>query len=95
MTYLSGDEAMVRDAMRAGTSSEKAVIASFSGHEVVTRNGGKTYEDEKPEKGVEYQVQLRSPAPGVLEHIYTLDRTGTLSYFMLNMEISLGRGMWF
>jgi hypothetical protein len=95
MTYLSGDEAMLRDAIRAGTSSEKAVIASLSGHEVITRNGGKSYEDEKPEEGVEYQVELRSPTPGVLEHIYMLDRTATLSYFMLNMEVSLGRGMWF
>jgi hypothetical protein len=95
MTYLSGDEAMVRTAMCAGTSSEKAEITSVCGHESITRDGAKTYVDEKPQEGVEYKVEFRSPAPGVLQHIYTLERTGTLSYFMLNMEVALGRGMWF
>jgi hypothetical protein len=95
VTYLSGDEGMVRTLMRKGTSSEEALLASFSGHEVITRDGGKSYEDPDPETGVEYQVRLRSPAPGVLQRTSSLDRTGTISFFMLNMEIGLGRGMWF
>jgi hypothetical protein len=70
-------------------------MASACGHEVITRDGGITSEDEAPEQGVKYEVELWSPAPGVLERIYTLDRAGALSYFMLKMEISLGRGMWF
>jgi hypothetical protein len=53
-----------------------------------------TFEDPNPDKGTN-RVELRNPAPGVLERIYNLDRRQTLDYFILNMEVSLGRGMYF
>ncbi len=95
ITVLSGDEAMIRDTLSRGTSSEEAEIASFCGHEVITRDGGMTYQDEAPEVGAQYAVELWSPAPGILQRSYTLSRAGALGYFILTMQTSLGRGMWF
>lgn len=93
MTYFSGDEGKVRDRLSAGTSCEEGVIASR--HEVITRNGGISCEQEEPQEGVKYKVKLRSPAPGILERIYPLDRSSALDYFILNEVNALGRGMYF
>jgi hypothetical protein len=93
MTYFSGNEAKVRDRLNAGTSCEEGVIASS--HEVITRDGGMSCEVEEPQDRVKYQVRLRSPAPGILERIYPLDRSSTLDYFILNEVNALGRGMYF
>lgn len=95
ITVLSGDEGIIQGALSKGTSSEEALIASFCGHEVITRDSGMTFEDEAPEPGVKYEVELWSPAPGVLQRSFTLDRAGILGYFILTMQVSLGRGMWF
>lgn len=95
VTVLSGNEAMIRDTLSRGTASEEAEIASFCGHEVVTRDSGMTYQDEAPEAGVHSEVELWSPAPGVLQRSYTVDQAGILGYFTLTMQTSLGRGMWF
>ena len=95
ITSVSGDDNLVEDALRAGTSSEEAYIASLAGHEVVTRDRGKSYQDERPEPGVKYEVALGSPSPGVLQTTYTVDRVVTLYYFVLKMEVGLGRGMYF
>jgi hypothetical protein len=93
MTYFSGDEAVIRKLMSKGTSCEEAVIAST--HEVTTKDGGISCETEEPQAGVRYEVKLRSPAPGVIERIYPLDRSSALDYFILAEEIGLGRGMYF
>lgn len=47
----------------------------------------------EPQEGVKFEVKLRSPKPGVLEQIYTLDRSSTLDYSILEIQFALGRGM--
>jgi hypothetical protein len=92
-TYFSGDEGKIRDLVIAGTSVEDA---ETSGVEVTVRDapGGGTVV-EVPEESVKHEIELRSPIPGVIERAYTLNRTTVLMYFILNMEIGLGRGMYF
>lgn len=67
-------------------SGDVAKIADSAKAGIVTAN---------PEAGVRFEVKLRSPKPGVLEQLYSLDRTSTLDYFVLTIQISLGRGMYF
>jgi len=72
------------------------VITSFTGDGArATAAAGTGQSIEEPQEGVAYSVKLRNPAPGVLERIYTLDRTSTLEYSLLRIQFALGRGMYF
>ncbi len=72
------------------------VITSLSGDEAKVRaEVGTGQSVVEPEGGVTYTVKLRNPGPGVLKQIYTLDRTSTLDYALLAIEVALGRGMYF
>lgn len=78
------------------TDSRRAVITFFSGDKAKIKDTmkAKTIIAE-PEEGVKFEVKLNSPTPEVLEHIYTLDEVSTLDYFILNVQVLLGRGMYF
>ena len=92
LTYFTGDQIKIRNLLTAGTSTEEALLTD---QEVITRDGGRTVADPNPEKSLNPRVELRNPGMGVLELVYTIDRSATLSYVILHMEVSLGRGMYF
>jgi hypothetical protein len=72
------------------------VITSLSGDGAKVRAEASTGQFvAEPQGGVKYVVKLRSSHPGVLEQSYTLDRTSTLDYSLLDIEFALGRGMYF
>ncbi len=73
----------------------KAVITYFSGDEARIRDAASvgTYAAE-PQQGVRFRVKIQNPMPGVLEQVFTLDRTDVLGYFIMIEEVAFGRGMW-
>jgi hypothetical protein len=74
----------------------RAVITSFSGDEAKIREEAKAATKiVEPQEGVKFEEQLHSPEPGVLEHIYTLDRATTVDYVGLMIVMELGRGIYF
>ena len=77
-------------------NERRLVITSFSGDEAKARAEASTGRSvAEPQDGVKYEVKLRNPEPGILEEIYTLDRTTTLDYSVLTILFALGRGMYF
>jgi len=73
-----------------------AVATYFTGDETGARiAAGKGTAVREPQAGVNFEVKFRNPALGVFETVYTLDRTSTLDYFLLDVEMALGRGMYF
>jgi len=77
-------------------NERRLVITSFSGDEAKARAEASTGRSvAEPQDGVKYEVKLRNPEPGILEEIYTLDRSSTLDYSLLAIEFALGRGMNF
>lgn len=95
--FASGDQQAVGILYALDPASErKAVITYFSGDEAKVRDAARVGTSiSEPQAGVKYEVRLRNPKPGVLEHSYTLDRFSTLGYFILTVMIALGRGMYF
>lgn len=74
----------------------RLVVTSLSRDDVKTKAVAKQgHAVSEPQEGVKYEIGLLSPAPGVLEEVYTLDRSSTLDYCLLAIQFSLGRGMNF
>jgi hypothetical protein len=96
-TINSGDPKAIGLLFALDPKNERTlVITSISGDEAMVKaEASKGQSLSEPQDGVKYVVKLRSPKPGVLEEIYTLDRTSTLDYALLNIEFALGRGMNF
>jgi hypothetical protein len=101
---LGGDSALVPSDPKAigvlfaldPKNERTLVVTSFSANDgKVTAEASKGRSVVEPQDGVEYEVKLRNPKPGVLEEIYTLDRTSTLDYSLLGIQFALGRGMNF
>jgi hypothetical protein len=66
-------------------SARSAVITSFSGDETRVRNTASAgVSISQPQDGVKYDVRLRSPKPGVLEQIVTLDRSSNAGLFRVD-----------
>jgi hypothetical protein len=77
-------------------NERRLVITSISGDVAKARGeASKGQSVSEPQDGVKFVVRLRSPKPGVLEQIYTLDRSSTLDYSLLAILFALGRGMNF
>jgi hypothetical protein len=77
-------------------SPRTATITDFSGDEAkIKETADKGTAVAEPQEGVKYTVKLRSPKTGVLEAVYTLNEVGTLDYFILDVQVVLGRGMYF
>jgi len=75
---------------------QTAIFRQFSGDEAkIQEAASKGTAVSEPEEGVKYTVTLRSPQPGLLEQVYTIDQTGALDYLILNVQMALGRGMYF
>jgi hypothetical protein len=80
----------------APSNPGNAKITEFTGDEAKIRDAAeKGTAVSEPEEGVKFAVKLRTPKPGVLEQLYTIDQIGTLEYFILTVQMSLGRGMYF
>jgi hypothetical protein len=96
-TYVQGDPKVIGVLFALNPKSELSLaLISFSSDEAKARaEAGKGQVVAEPEDGVKYEVKLRNPAPGVLEQIYTLDRSSTLDYCLLAIQSALGRGMSF
>jgi hypothetical protein len=96
-TFGPGDEKAIGRLFALDPSNQRtAVFTYFTADEDAVRDSARRgTEVEEPQAGVKYEVKLRSPRPGVLQHVYTLDRSSTLDYFILNVEMALGRGMNF
>jgi len=96
-TFGPGDEKAVGRLFVIDPINEQtAVFTYFTADEAAVRDSARRgSEVSEPQDGVKYEVKLRSPKPGVLERVYTLDRTSTLEYFILTVGMSLGRGMYF
>jgi len=72
------------------------VVTTFSHDEAETKaKASQGHAVSEPQDGVKYEIQLLSPAPGVLEEVYTLDQSSTLDYCLLAIQFALGRGMNF
>jgi len=77
-------------------NEQRLMITCLSGDEARTKaeaSSGKSVAE--PQEGVRFEIELRNPKPGVLEEIYTLDRSSTLDYSIMAIEVALGRGMYF
>jgi hypothetical protein len=96
-SFSPGDEQAIGILFALDPRNQRnAVITSLSGDYAKVREAAGTGTSvSEPQEGVRYEVKLRSPKPGVLEHAYTLDRSSTLDYFVLIVEVALGRGMYF
>lgn len=101
---LGGDSAYVqRDPKAIGVlfaldpmSERRLVVTSFSRDEAKAKaEASRGRAVSEPQDGVRYEVGLRNPAPGVLEEVYTLDRSTTLDYCLLAIQFALGRGINF
>jgi hypothetical protein len=78
------------------SNPESATITEFTGDEAQVRDAAaKRIVVAEPEEGVKYTIKVRTPKPGVLENLYTIDQVGALSYFILDVQVALGRGMYF
>jgi len=94
-TYVEGDPKAVGVLFALDPKSQRSlVVTSFSSDEAKAE-ASKGHVVSEPQDGVKYEVQLRNPAPGVLEEIYALDRSSTLDYCLLAIEFALGHGMNF
>ncbi len=72
------------------------VMTSLTGDEAKARadaSSGKAVSE--PQEGVRFEVKLVNPKPGVLERIFTLDRSTSLDYSILTIAFALGHGMNF
>jgi len=96
-TFGPGDEKAIGRLFVLDPIDPRTAVFTYStGDEAAVRESVRIgAEVHEPQEGVKYEVKLRSPKPGVLEHVYTLDRASTLDYFILGMEMALGRGMYF
>jgi len=96
-TFDPGDPKAIGVLFALDPKNERSlVITSISGDEAkVKAEASKGQFVSEPQDGVVYVVKLRNPEPGVLEEIYTLDRTKTLDYSLLTIMFTLGRGMYF
>jgi len=96
-TFGPGDEKAIGRLFVLDPSNPRtAVFTYFTGDEAAVSESARIgTEFHEPQEGVKYEVKVRSPKPGVLEHVYTLDRSSTLDYFILEMVVALGRGMYF
>jgi hypothetical protein len=77
-------------------NEQSLVMTSLTGDEAQVKaeaSSGKRVSE--PQEGVRFEVKVRSPKPGALEYIFTLDRSSTLDYSILSIEFVLGRGMYF
>jgi hypothetical protein len=95
--YVQGNPNAIGVLFALDPKSERSlVITSISSDEAKTRaEASKGQVISEPQDGVKFEVKLRNPAPGVLEEIYTLDRSSTLDYCLLAIQSALGRGMNF
>jgi len=95
--YVQGDPKAIGVLFALDPKSERSlVVTSLSRDDAKTKaEAGRGHVVSEPEGGVRYEVGLRNPAPGVLEEVYTLDRSSTLDYCLLAIQFALGRGMNF
>jgi hypothetical protein len=95
--YVQGDPRAIGVLFALDPKSERSlVVTSFSRDEAKTKaEASRGHAVSEPQDGVRYEVGLRNPAPGVLEEVYTLDRSSTLDYCLLAIQFALGRGMNF
>lgn len=96
-TYVQGDPNAIGVLIALDPKNERnLVITSFSRDEAKARAvARKEHVLSEPQDGVKYEVKLRNPAPGVIEEIYSLDRSSAMDYCLLEIEFSLGRGINF
>ena len=95
--YVQGDPKAIGVLFALDPKRERSlVVTSFSRDEAKTKaEASRGHAVSEPQDGVRYEVGLRNPAPGVLEEVYTLDRSSTLDYCLLAIQFALGRGMNF
>lgn len=95
--YVQGDPKAIGVLFALAPKSERRlVITTFSRDEAKTKaEASKAHAVSEPQDGVKYEIELLSPAVGVLEEVYTLDRSSTLDYCLLAIRFALGRGMNF
>ncbi len=96
-TFGPGDEKAIGILFTLDPNNQQeAVITDFSGNEAIARDAARAGRiTSEPQEGVKFEIKLRNPKAGVLEQVYTLDRSSTLDYFILTVTIALGRGMYF
>ena len=96
-TFDPGDPKAIGLLIALDPRNERSLVITFiSGDEAkIKAEASKGQSVSEPQDGVKYVVKLRNPEPGVLEEVYTLDRSSTLDYSLLAAEFSLGRGMYF
>ncbi len=93
--YVQGDPKAIGVLFALDPKSERSlVVTTFSRDEAKTKSeASRGHAVSEPQDGVRYEVGLRNPAPGVLEEVYTLDRSSTLDYCLLAIQFALGRDM--
>lgn len=96
-TFNPGDPKAIGVLFELDPKNEQSlVMTSLTGDEIQVKaqaSHGKAVSE--PQEGVRIEAKLRSPRPGALEYICTLDRSTTLDYSILSIEFALGRGMYF
>ena len=77
-------------------NESQAVLTFLSGDDdLIKKSAEHASSGMEPEEGVELRARILLPAPGVLQEIFSIQKSSELSYFILNVEIDLGRGMYF
>jgi len=77
-------------------NERNAVITFLSGDESKFKSAAQEKTSViEPQAGVKYEVKLLNPTPGAGQQVYTLDKSSTPDYFILTVQVALGRGMYF
>jgi hypothetical protein len=95
--YVQSDPKAIGALFALDPKNERSLMIEYlTGDEAnVKAEAAKGHVAVEPQEGVNFELKLRNPALGVIEDIYTLDRSSTLDYGILAIEFSLGRGMNF